>query len=53
MHAADLTTAVDALPYPQRTHRIAVQAQRLLGTPQLPDLLAELAAGNHLHPNQL
>ncbi|MBM7784823.1 hypothetical protein [Tenggerimyces flavus] len=46
MHAADLAAAVDALPSPQRTHRIAVEARRLLGSPELRELLDELAAGD-------
>ncbi|MEV6286661.1 hypothetical protein [Kribbella sp. NPDC051770] len=45
MRAADLLRSIDALPYADRVRAIADQALRLRGTPELDELLNDLAAG--------
>ncbi|TCM43413.1 hypothetical protein [Kribbella sp. VKM Ac-2568] len=45
MHATDLLSALDGLPYGERARLIAQEARRLRGTPDLAELIAELDTG--------
>lgn len=45
MHATDLLSALDRLPYGERARLIAQEARRLRSTPGLAELIAELDSG--------
>jgi hypothetical protein len=45
MHATDLLSALDGLPYGERARLIAQEARRLRGTSELAELIAELDSG--------